>query len=266
MSNVFYDELGPLARRRVARSTYAVSAGLILLAAFCLYKLYGLGQLSPRIWSVLLEADFLFLLMNGLQATLKAAWVALVLSLGFGGIIAIGLISRSPAIRLPLRVWTEVFRGLPLLLLIFFIYLGAPAVGIEVTSFWSLVIGISLYNSAVFAEIIRAGIMSLPKGQREAGLVIGLTSSQTLRMILMPQAIRRMLPTMLSQTVVLLKETSLGFIVGYTELLREGRTAVEYLGGEYSLPVYTALAAIYIVLCLFVSMLAVWFEKRLSKR
>jgi len=164
--------------------------------------------------------------------------------------------SNHAWIRLPLRAWIEVFRSVPLLLLIFFIYLGAPAMGINVPTFWSLVIGLALYNSAVVADIIRAGVLSLPKGQREAGYAVGLSHIQTLVVILIPQAVRQMLPALISQMVTVLKETALGFIIGYTELLRNGRIAVEYLGGDYAIPVYTGVAVIYVSICLLLSLLA----------
>ncbi|WP_433632327.1 ABC transporter permease subunit [Nocardia sp. CA-120079] len=106
------------------------------------------------------------------------------------------------------------------------------------------------------SEIFRAGIVSLPKGQREAAAAIGLRTSQTFRLVLVPQAVRIMLPALISQLVTILKETSLGFIIGYTELLRSGRVAVEYLGGQYAIPVYTLIAVIYLLVNISLSNLA----------
>jgi len=124
------------------------------------------------------------------------------------------------------------------------------------------VIGLALYNSAVVADIIRAGVLSLPKGQREAGYAVGLSHIQTLVVILIPQAVRQMLPALISQMVTVLKETALGFIIGYTELLRNGRIAVEYLGGDYAIPVYTGVAVIYVSICLLLSLLATQVSRR----
>jgi len=153
-------------------------------------------------------------------------------------------------------VWVEIFRGLPLLLLIFFIFLGAPQLGVVVPTFWALTLGISLYNSAVMSEIFRAGIAALPRGQAEAAAAIGMRKTQILRIILLPQAIRIMLPALISQVVTIVKETSLGFVIGYTELLRSGRVAVEYLGGQYAIPVYVLIAAIYLLMNIGLSKLA----------
>jgi glutamate transport system permease protein len=179
----------------------------------------------------------------------------------FGVLLAAMRLAESPILRGVVRVWVEIFRGLPLLVLIFFLFLGMPALGIDVPVFWALVIGISLYNSAVMSEIFRAGIRSLPKGQAEAAYSVGLSKSTTLRLVLLPQAVRNMLPALVSQVVTILKESSLGFFIGYAELLRQGRVAVEYLGGAYAIPVYTAVAVIYLLVNISLSRLAKQLER-----
>jgi glutamate transport system permease protein len=154
----------------------------------------------------------------------------------------------------------------PLLLLILFLFLGLPALGVTVSTFWALVGALTLYNSAVIGEIFRAGILSLPRGQTEAAYAIGLRRMQTLRIILLPQAVRRMLPALISQLVTLLKDTSLGFVIGYEELLRRGRSAVEFLGGRYSIAVYTGIAILYILVNMSVSQFARWLDGRTQRR
>jgi glutamate transport system permease protein len=266
MSTVLYDELGPKGRRQVNRFNWLATLALFALVGFSAFALHERGQLSKEIWAIVLNPDFLTLLGTGLLATARVAAVAMLLSVVFGILLAAGLLSPRAWLRLPLRAWMEVFRGLPLLLVIFFIYLGAPALGFEVSTFWSLVIGLTLYNSSVLAEIFRSGILSLPTGQKEAAYAVGLRESQTLRIILLPQAVQLMLPVLVSQLVIILKETSLGFIIGYSELLREGRTAVEYLGGQYSIPVYTTMAVVYIVINLMLSAFARRLEQRSSRK
>jgi glutamate transport system permease protein len=183
-----------------------------------------------------------------------------------GTVLAVARLSDAAVLRWVTRVWIELFRGLPLLLVILFIYLGAPSIGITLPVFWSLVLGLMLYNSAVIAEIIRAGILSLPRGQREAALAIGLRPGQAMQLVLLPQAVRLMLPALISQLVTLLKDTSLGFVIGYTELLRNGRTAVEFLGGSYSLPIYTAMAVVYIGVNMVLSYCAREVDRRQARR
>jgi glutamate transport system permease protein len=150
--------------------------------------------------------------------------------------------------------------------MILFVFLGLPALGVTVSTFWALVAGLTLYNSAVLGEIFRAGILSLPRGQTEAAYAIGLRQGQTLRIVLLPQAIRRMLPALVSQLVTLLKDTSLGFVIAYAELLRSGRNAVEFLGGKYSIPIYTAIAVIYIAVNGSLSLLARWLDRRTRRQ
>jgi glutamate transport system permease protein len=189
-----------------------------------------------------------------------------VLAMAVGAVLAVGRLSRRAWLARAAGAWVELFRGLPLLLLIFFLFLALPAVGITISVFWALVAGLTLYNGAVIGEIFRAGILSLPTGQTEAAYAIGLRRGQTLRLILVPQGVRRMLPALISQLVTLLKDTSLGFVIGYAELLRNGRTAVEFLGGRYSIPIYTAIAVVYIAVNASLSLLARWLDRRTRRR
>ncbi|MBW9075022.1 MULTISPECIES: amino acid ABC transporter permease [Agrobacterium] len=262
MNHLLFDVAGPRAvkRGRIATLSFVVLGTLVV--AWALDTLSRNGKLETELWMTLVNPEFLALLLSGLAATFKVAFVSLFLSIAVGTLLAWGLLSKTAWHRILLKSWIEIFRGLPLLLLIFFIFLGGPAVGIEISTFWSLVLGIMLYNSAVVAEIFRAGIQSLPKGQSEAALAIGLREGETFRIILLPQAVRRMMPALVSQMVVLIKETSLGFVIGYTEFLRDARTAVEYLGGEYSLPVYTLVAVVYISINCTLSFIARRVEAR----
>jgi glutamate transport system permease protein len=239
-----YDVLGPQGQRKVRNATWIGAVVVAILVALGLYQLGSHGQLSPDLWSVLLDRDLMRSVLKGLLATIQVAIVSIVLSVVFGMILAAMRLSDNMILRGIVRVWVEIFRGLPLLVLIFFIFLGAPQLGIIVPTFWALTIGISLYNSAVMSEIFRAGIASLPRGQAEAAAAIGMRKTQIFRIILLPQGIRIMLPALISQVVTIVKETSLGFVIGYTELLRSGRVAVEYLGGQYAIPVYVLIAFI----------------------
>lgn len=260
MKSALFDEPGPKAlyRHRLA----AALSGLVLLAIFVwiVRSLAAAGQLDPGRWAPLANTQLLALLFKGLLATFEVSAVAMVFSVIGGAGLAAGLLSRSRTVRWLLRGWIELFRGLPLLLLIFFIYLGGPALGVDISTFWALVIGLVLFNTVVLAEIFRAGILSLPRGQAEAAAAIGLSPGETFRIVLLPQAARRMLPALISQLVVLLKETSLGFVIGYAEFLRDARTAVEYLGGDYSLSVYTLVAVVYIGVNCVLS----WLARRLE--
>jgi glutamate transport system permease protein len=263
---VLYDAAGPRGRRRILIGSVAGGLVVALLVGVAVARLAANGVFEAERWQVLTQGDLQRLLGRGLAATLRAALVAMVLAMAVGGLLAVARLSRRRWLAAPAGAWVELFRGLPLLLLILFLFLGLPAVGLTVSTFWALVAGLTLYNSAVIGEIFRAGILSLPKGQTEAAYSIGLRRGQTLRLILIPQAVRLMLPALISQMVTLLKDTSLGFVIAYAELLRVGRNAVEFLGGSYSIPVYVAIAVLYIAVNASLSFVARWLDGRTRRR
>jgi glutamate transport system permease protein len=263
---VLYDAAGPRGRRRILIGSVAGGLVVALLVGVAVARLAANGVFEAERWQVLTQGDLQRLLGRGLAATLRAALVAMVLAMAVGGLLAVARLSRRRWLAAPAGAWVELFRGLPLLLLILFLFLGLPAVGLTVSTFWALVAGLTLYNSAVIGEIFRAGILSLPKGQTEAAYSIGLRRGQTLRLILIPQAVRLMLPALISQMVTLLKDTSLGFVIAYAELLRTGRNAVEFLGGSYSIPIYVAIAVLYIAVNASLSFVARWLDGRTRRR
>jgi glutamate transport system permease protein len=266
MSATLYDAVGPRGRRRIALGSavgvLAIAAVLGLAAA----RLVSRGAFDAELWRVLTQGNLWRLIGRGLLATLEAAAIAMALSMTAGALLAIGRLSRRAWLRRPVGAWVQLFRGLPLLLMILFVFEGLPQLGVQVSSLWALVIALTLYNSAVIGEIFRAGILSLPRGQTEAAYAIGLRRGQTLRLVLIPQALRRMLPALVSQLVTLLKDTSLGFVIGYAELLRLGRGAVEFLGGRYSIPVYTGIAVVYIAVNATLSLTARWLDRATQRR
>jgi glutamate transport system permease protein len=263
---VLYDPVGPRGRRRILAGSAVGLLAIAAIAAVALGRMAAKGAFEADLWRLLTQANVQRLLARGLAATLRAALLAMALSMAVGALLAVGRLSHRAWLARPAGAWVELFRGVPLLLLIYFVFLGLPAVGVTVSSFWALVLGLTLYNGAVIGEIFRAGILSLPKGQTEAAYAIGLRRVQALRLVLLPQAVRLMLPALVSQLVTLLKDTSLGFVIGYTELLRSGRNAVEFLGGRYSIPIYTAIAVVYIAVNGALSLLARWLDRRTRRR
>lgn len=264
---VLADPPGPRGRRRILLFSVVallVLAGLIALAA---QRLADKGQFDGELWSVFVDKPELrTLLWNGLLDTLRAALVGMLFALMLGTALALARLSVYRAVRLVATALVELLRSLPVLMLILFAYLGLPALGWQLSAFWALVLGLTAYNGAVISEIIRAGIGSIPRGQIEAAAALGLRPLQIFRLIQLPQAVRRMSPTLISQLVTLLKDTSLGFVIAYSELLRSGRGAVEFLGSRYALPVYTVIAAIYIVTNGLLSALARWLDAGQDRR
>jgi glutamate transport system permease protein len=267
-STVLFDLPGPRARRRQRVGT--VVGGLVVLAlvGFVLWRLSANGQLEPDRWAVLFDpaSGVPQALWNGLLNTLSVAAVGMVLATVLGALLAVGRLSDHAWVRIPVGVVIEFFRAVPLLLLILFCLLFLPTVGVPMTAFRALVLGLTLYNMAVLAEIFRAGILSVDRGQREAAFALGMRKTQVMTLVLLPQAVRRMLPVLVAQLVVLLKDSSLGFIVGYVELLRTARSLVEFFsfsfGNTYTFQLYVAAAVIYIVVNVLLSQLAKYVEKR----
>ena len=257
---VFADPLGPKARARVLAST-AVGAVVVAGILYVAYRRFAdRGQLEADLWRPLLSWAAVKFFLVGLRNTLAVAAVAMVLASAAGFVLALGRLSQLRVLRLVASAWVEFFRGIPLVLLILFCFFGLPRYGIDLTRFWYLVMGLTLYNSAVIAEIIRAGILSLDRGQREAAMAVGLRHSQAMWIVILPQALRRMIPALVSQLVTLLKDTSLGVVISYEELLRRA----QIVGQLQANPLQALLvaAALYIAVNFSLSMVARWLEGR----
>lgn len=250
----FGDALGPRGRRRVLVATLMAAAVVVALLAVAVSRFADSGQLEWERWQPLTEPAVLRFLLGGLVNTLKVASIALVGALAIGAVMALGRLSRFRPVRWLAFTYVEFFRSLPLLLLILFSVFGLQAQGIDISVFWALVMALAVYNGAVLAEILRAGILSVDRGQTDAALALGLRTGQAMRLVILPQAVRRMLPALVSQAVTLLKDTSLGFFIQYEELLRRGQ-----LSGSFDRNLLQALivvAAIYIAVNLTLSQVA----------
>ncbi|MEY7974482.1 amino acid ABC transporter permease [Saccharomonospora xinjiangensis] len=259
MSAVLFDVPGPKAR--VRHRGYAVVGVLAVAAiiAYIVYKFAEAGQFDAQIWEWILYEQIQLELLDALLNTLRAFAVAAVLALVFGAVFAAARLSDHAFLRIPATTIVEFFRAVPLVVMIFFFHyglaLGAP--------FYSVVLGLTLYNGSVLAEVFRAGVLSLPKGQSEAAYAVGMRKTQVMRLVLLPQALRAMMPAIISQLVVLLKDTALGFLITYEELLRYAR----YLGSiiEFDrplIPITIVVGAMYIVMCLALTGVAKWLESR----
>ena len=263
MSAVLYDVPGPRARARNRILNLVVVLALLAVIGWVIYRLNESGQFESRRWTQFQYTAIQNQLLDGLLNTLKAAGLAAVLALLFGAVFAAARISDHAWVRAPATLIVELFRAIPLLILMFFFYYGNIQFHLGLDPFWAVVFGLTLYNGSVLAEIFRAGINAVPKGQREAAYATGLRKNQVVRLVLLPQAISAMLPAIVSQLVVLLKDTALGFIITYGELLYVARQ----MGGRLTygfpyIPTYMVVAVIYIGLCSMLSLLARWLEGR----
>lgn len=271
---VLYDVSGPDEKRRERRVSWVVGAVVIIVLAVLGWRLASNGVFDDR-WRILFEAppnfagyqvqDIWSAVFRGLLNTLLAAVISLPLAM----ILAILLVSLRSAPWRGLR-WLasaviEVFRALPVVLVMLFGILVLPGASPLV----AVVFGLVVYNAAVFAEILRAGISALPAGQTEAAYSLGMRSGLIYRTIQLPQSVRMMLPSLIAQGVVLIKDSSLGYIVGYAELLRQiSRVADALTNADYLLPLLAVGAAVFVTLNVLLSRLAVWVQRhgRLQRR
>jgi len=266
-SSVLYDHPGPRAKVRNAILTVVFGIAILALLWWIYRKFDDAGQWAGDLWKPFLEANtWTGFILPGLRATLLAAATGMALSLAFGVIFAVGRLSDHWWIRVPSGAVVEFFRAVPLLLMIFFIFYAVPfLIQAPVSAFWAVVIGLTLYNGSVLAEAFRAGIRAVPLGQSEAAYALGMRKTLVMRHILVPQAARSMLPVIVSQLVVLLKDTALGYIVAYPELLQRG---VNDLSANFGNVVAAAMviAAIYIAINSLLTLLAGWLERRTRSR
>lgn len=265
-TNAFGDVLGPRGRAKVRVATVVSLVLLALLLAYVVKRFADNGQLAAERWEELLSPVGLQFLLEGLVATLKAAAVAGAASLLVGTLMALGRLSSIAPLRWLATTYVQLFRALPSLLLISFAYFGlrSPQIGLDVSPFTALVIGLTLYNSAVVAEVVRAGVRSLPRGQTEAAYALGLTRGQTSRNVLLPQAYLRMLPALVSQLVTVLKDTAYGNVISYEELLRRGTIAGETTRSP--LQGFLLAAVGYVLVCFALSRFARYLEKRQQRK
>ncbi len=258
------DALGPRARR-ITRLASAVSAVVIVgFVVVALSRLADRGQLDESRWEPFTQWPVQRFFLQGLRATVEAAVVSMIGAIIVGALMALARLSRTPPLRWLATAYVEFFRGVPLILLIFFSAFGLPAYGIELSVFWYLALGLIIYNGAVLGEIFRAGILSLDRGQSEAAYSLGMTYWQSMLLVVIPQAARRMIPAIVSQLVTLLKDTSLGAAVTYFELLRRARVNGEFF--QNPLQSLFVAAVLYIIVNFTLSRLARWLEVRQRRR
>ncbi|GAB3835491.1 amino acid ABC transporter permease [Kribbella italica] len=267
MTSVLYDVPGPRAKARNRILNIIVMLAVLGVVAWLIHRLAVNGQFDSRRWAQFQYTAIQNELLEGLLNTLRAAGLAAVLAVLFGAVFAAARISDHAILRVPATFVVELFRAIPLLILMFFFYYGSLQFKLGLSPFWAVVLGLTLYNGSVLAEIFRAGIAAVPKGQREAAYATGLRKNQVVRLILLPQAITAMLPAIVSQLVVLLKDTALGFIITYNELLY----VAKQMGGRLEfgfpyIPTYFVVAVIYIGLCSLLSLLARYLEGRGRRR
>lgn len=259
---VLYDHPGPKAKLR----NNIITVIFLLILAYIVYyvvdTLNDKGQLTAEKWEPFLTGNmWTQALLPGIWNTLKAAFLSVVIALPIGAIFGIARLSDQAWIRVPAGVVVEFFRAIPVLVLMIFANGVFVAIFGFANALTATVAALVLYNMSVLAEVFRSGILSLPRGQSEASLAIGMSKSQMMTIVLLPQAITAMLPAIVSQLVVILKDTALaGIFIGLEELRRAGAAAASSY--KNLVPMYIVIALLYIAMNLALTSLASVLEKR----
>lgn len=271
-SSVLFDAPGPKARR--ISLIASIVAGVVIIAGIA-WMIWTLAQpresggitlpgfFDPSRWDIFADPEvWQFIIVDGVLATLRAALVASVFAIALGILFSLLRSAEAAWIRIPTTVVLEFLRGMPVLLMMLFILLV-----LNTGAFWAVVAALSLYNGALIGEALRAGLAALPRGQREAGLSLGMRPLQSKMLVEFPQAFRQMLPIIVAQLVVLLKDTSLGYIVGYSELLRTNMNVLgSYYGNRYLFSLFVVTLVLYLTMNLLLSWFARWLSKRTSSQ
>ena len=251
-ASLLFDEPGPRGRRRIAVISVMVSVVVLGLLAAALYELALQGQLAYPKWRYFLGQSIVRYLGTALASTLLVTVVSAALSFPLGVVLGWARLGAGRLGRAVVGAWIDAMRAVPMLLLIYFFLLAVPNFGPTLPSFWMLVIPIVMCTSATTAEVFRSGVLALDRGQSEAATALGLSQSPTMRLILAPQALRIMLPTLVTQLVTILKDSSLGYVVSYAELMYAGSVLIadtrlkQHM--DIYLPTYVIIAALYVVI------------------
>ena len=260
MRDALYEAPGPLMRRRAAILT-AIS--LVLVAAglaFVVWSFYNAGQLTAAKWDYFLKWSTWKYLFTGLVGTFEVALTSGIIAIALGLILMFGRISHIKLISFTSRVIIDFFRGVPSLLLIYFFFLVLPNYGFKIPAFWMISLPVGFAASGVLAEVFRAGMNAVPKGQTEAALALGMSPLRVNLKIILPQAIRIVVPSLISQLVVVVKDTTVAYVVSFPDLMQQANV----LKATYDavLPVYFVIAIIYILINYALNELAIYLARR----
>jgi glutamate transport system permease protein len=260
MRDALYEAPGPKTKRRTLIATII---SLILVAigiALIVRQFYVTGQLDPKYWHFFLRVSTWKYIASGFVGTIRVAFTAGVISLVLGILLMFGRISSVKPVALVFRIIIDFFRGVPSLLLIYFFYLALPQYGFRIPAFWMITLPVALAASGVLAEVFRAGVNAVPRGQTEAALSIGLTPGKTMRKIVLPQALKIVVPSLISQLVVVVKDTTVAYVVSYPDLMQNARVLITT--HDALVQVYFVVAILYILVNYAINQLSIRMARR----
>lgn len=260
MRDALYEAPGPKTRRKMLLGTVVSLAAVVAFLAWVVYRFWVKGQLSYRYWELFSWRSTWIYLGRGLLGTFEVALTAGAIAIVLGLALMLGRTSGSKPLQATCAVLTNFLRGVPSLLFIYGFFFVVPTLGVKMSSFWMLIIPIALAASGVLAEVFRAGVNAVPRGQTEAGLSIGLSPWKVKTKIVLPQAIRFVVPSLISQLVVVVKDTALAYVVTFPDLMQNAQ--VLRTNYDALVSTYLVVAVIYILINHLINKAAVYVSRR----
>ena len=262
-TRVLFDEPGPRGRARIRVLTVliclVVAAGLV----WSYLALSASGELAWPKWKPFVPQWAVWFVLDGLRGTLLVTAIAAAVSFPLGTLLAVGRAGEVSVLRWLCTLYIEVFRSVPTLLLVYVFLFALPGLGLNLPIAGKLIVPIILINAAVIAEIVRAGIAALDRGQQEAAAAVGLTRGQTMRLVLLPQAIRLVVPSLVTQLVAIVKDSTIGYVVSYPELMKQANTLAN--NTKLLLQAFVVVSLVYVAINFALTRLAVALEARIGR-
>ncbi len=260
--DVLYEAPGPKARRWITVFTVISLALIAALIAVVVRQFYVVGQLDAKYWSFFKKYTTWRFIGNGLAGTVKVALMAGVIAFAAGLILMLCRISKSRILRGIGIVLIEFSRGVPTLLFIYFFFLVAPQFGLKLPAFWKIAVPVAISASGVVAEVLRSGVNAVPKGQSEAAHSLGMSDGSVFFKIVFPQALRYVVPALISELVIVLKDTTFAYVVSYADLMQNAKVLISNYNAFLS--VYLVVAVIYILINFLLNKISVALARRRS--
>lgn len=253
--DILYEPPGPKTRKRIAVATTISLIALAALLVVIIRQFYITGQLSAKYWSIFTRYTTWRFLGRGLAGTVKVALMSSVVTFAAGLLLMLGRISRSRILRGISTVLIEITRGIPTLLFIYFFFLLAPQFGLKLPAFWKITLPVSISAAGVVAEVLRSGVNAVPKGQTEAAISLGMRSGSVFFKIVFPQGFRYVIPALIAEIVIVLKDTTFAYVVNYADLMQNAKVLISNY--DALLSVYLVAAVIYIIINYLLNKLSV---------
>ena len=262
VKDALYEKPGPKAQLKIRIATVISLILLAYLLVMMVRQFYITGQLDAKYWSFFLRYTTWRFLGLGILGTIEAAIVAGIIALFFGFLLMLGRICHIKILNIISRVLVEFTRGVPTLLFIYFFFLVVPQLGIKMAPLWKIALPVAISASGIVSEVLRSGINAVPKGQREAAISLGMSSSHTFLKVIFPQAIKYVVPALIAELVIVVKDTSFAYVVNFPDLMQNAKVLITNY--DALLSVYLVVAIIYILINFLLNKLSLFISKKLD--